>query len=89
MNLCLSIAAHEWRRYFSSPLAWVCLAAAQLILGVVFWLLLAEFSATADGTTGVTEFLGGGLLGFATIILLMMIPLLSRCTYGSLGTGSP
>ncbi len=78
------IAAHEIRRFFLSPLAWACLALVQLILGVVFWLLLAEYAVTPggyDGVTGVADYIGGGLFGFATIVLLMVIPLLTMRSF--------
>ncbi len=80
----LTIAAHELRRYFVSPLAWACLAMVQLILGVVFWLLLAEFALSQTGlggNAGVADYIGGGLFGFSTIVLLMVIPLLTMRSF--------
>ncbi len=85
MSGALNIMRHELRRYFVSPLAWICLATVQFILGLVFWLLLLEFSqmkaSTAAPLTGVAEFVGGGLCGFASIVMLMIIPLLSMRSF--------
>ncbi len=83
MSVTLTIARHELRRYFASPLAWACLGVVQLILGVVFWLLLAEFASAHDMSVqvGVAEFVGGGLFGFSTIILLLIIPLLTMRSF--------
>ena len=83
MNRMLVIAAHEWRRIFSSPLAWAYLGMVQLILGIVFWLLLAEF-ATLGHTgeqLGVAEFVGGGLFGFSSIVFLIVVPLLAMRSF--------
>ncbi len=77
------IAAHELRRSFASPLAWICLGVVQLLLGLVFWLLLAEFASAGIGAQGigVAEYVGGGLFGFATVVLLLVIPLLSMRSF--------
>ena len=79
MKATLLIAGHEWRRLWASPLAWTSLAVVQLIHALVFWLLLTDFATTGspDGKTGVSELVGGGLFGFATIVLLLIVPLLS------------
>lgn len=77
------IACHEWRRLFSSPLAWACLGIVQLILGIVFWLLLAEFATLGYTNTqvGVAEFVGGGLFGFSSIVFLIVVPLLAMRSF--------
>jgi ABC-2 type transport system permease protein len=80
MSLLFTIAGHELKRSFASPLAWACLAVVQLITGIVFWLLLAEFSNTASNV-GVAEFVGGGLFGFSTVVLLLVIPLLTMRSF--------
>ncbi len=80
MSAVLTIAGTEARRIFVSPLAWSVLAVLQLVLGLVFVLLLDQYAqsgAAADGASGVADFFGGGLFGFATILLLLVMPLLS------------
>ena len=83
MRITFVIARHELRRYFASPLAWLCLAVVQLIMGLVFWLLLAEFANGDIGREGigVTEYVAGGLFGFATLVLLLVTPLLSMRSF--------
>lgn len=83
MNRTWIIARHEWRRLFSSPLAWACLGIVQLILGIVFWLLLAEFAGLSYSNTqiGVAEFVGGGLFGFSSIVFLIVVPLLAMRSF--------
>lgn len=72
------IAAHEWRRLFSAPLAWLCLGLVQLLSAVVFVILLTEFaSMTTSEHSGVALFIGGGLSGFCSIVFLLIVPLLS------------
>jgi ABC-2 type transport system permease protein len=79
MNI-LTIAQNELRRIFVSPLAWAVLAVVQLILGFVFINLLIDYARNAefgDQFTGVADFVGGALYGFATIILLLVVPLMT------------
>ena len=74
------IARNEMRRIFVSPLAWAVLAVVQLILGFVFINLLIDYSRNAemgDQFTGVADYIGSGLYGFATIILLLVMPLMT------------
>ena len=76
----LIIARHELRRIFVSPLAWTVLAVAQLILGLVFVLSLVDYTANPDMMdqyTGVSDYVGAGLFGFATIVLLLVMPLMT------------
>jgi ABC-2 type transport system permease protein len=80
MSNVLAIARNELRRIFVSPLAWAVLAVVQLILGFVFINLLIDYARNADigdQFTGVADYMGGGLYGFATIILLLVMPLLT------------
>jgi ABC-2 type transport system permease protein len=80
MNNILAIARNELRRIFVSPLAWAVLAVVQLIMGFVFVNLLYDYQRNADlgdQFTGVADYMGGGLYGFATIILLLVMPLLT------------
>lgn len=81
MSNILTIARSEMRRIFVSPLAWTVLAVVQLILGFVFLMLLIEYSANPqiamDSYTGVADYVGAGLYGFATIILLLVMPLMT------------
>lgn len=80
MSNVLAIARNELRRIFVSPLAWAVLAVVQLIMGFVFVNLLYDYQRNADlgdQFTGVADYMGGGLYGFATIILLLVMPLLT------------
>ena len=81
MRNILTIAANESRRIFLSPLAWAVLAVVQLIHGFVFLMLLIEFAANPqiamDEYTGVADYVGAGLYGFATIVLLLVMPLMT------------
>ncbi|HEY0973017.1 MAG TPA: ABC transporter permease [Solimonas sp.] len=77
----LNIARAELRRIFLSPLAWAVLAVLQFILGFVFINLLVEYAASAgmggNDQFGVSDYIGGSLYGFATILLLMVMPLMT------------
>jgi ABC-2 type transport system permease protein len=74
-----TIARHEWRRIFLSPLAWVLLALMQIILGCVFAVILHNIQSTLlDGQeVSVSEYMGSGLFFWAIFITLFMIPLIS------------
>ncbi|MDT0619752.1 ABC transporter permease [Salinisphaera sp. P385] len=74
------IARQELARLFVSPLAWTMLAVVQLLLGLLFAMSLADLMLNPQRLgdyNGVTEVVGGGLFRFATIILLLVIPLLT------------
>jgi ABC-2 type transport system permease protein len=74
------IARHELRRIFVSPLAWAVLAVVQLIFGFVFYNVLIDYVRNAelgDQFTGVADYIGGALYGFATIVLLLVMPLMT------------
>ncbi|MEK6806215.1 MAG: ABC transporter permease [Pseudomonadota bacterium] len=80
MKNILTIARNELRRIFVSPLAWAVLAVVQLILGFVFINLLIDYARNAemgDQFTGVSDYMGGALYGFATIVLLLVMPLMT------------
>jgi ABC-2 type transport system permease protein len=78
MNHALNIARYELRRIFLNPLAWAVLAIVQFIMGFVFVNLLAEYaSAESNELMGVSDYIGGSLYGFATIILLLVMPLMT------------
>lgn len=81
MNNITNIARTELRRIFLSPLAWAVLAVLQFILGFVFINLLVEYAASAgmggNDSFGVSDYIGGSLYGFATILLLMIMPLMT------------
>ena len=75
MNNVMTIAGNELRRIFVSPLAWSVLGVVQLILGFVFLMLLIDYAnnpqIAMDQYTGVADFIGAGLYGFAVIVLLL------------------
>jgi ABC-2 type transport system permease protein len=81
MTAILNIARCELRRIFLSPLAWAVLAVLQLILGFVFINLLVEYANNAgmggNEQFGVSDYIGGSLYGFATILLLLIMPLMT------------
>lgn len=78
------IAGHELRRLFVSPLAWTVLAVVQLLLGLLFAMSLADLTlnpARIDEYAGVSEVVGAGLYRFASIVLLLVIPLLTMRSF--------
>ncbi|MEC9363651.1 MAG: ABC transporter permease [Sinimarinibacterium flocculans] len=80
MTNVLNIARYELRRIFLSPLAWAVLAIVQFIMGFVFINLLVEYAANAgmgNDQFGVSDYIGGSLYGFATILLLLVMPLMT------------
>lgn len=80
MRNTLAIAAHETRRIFVSPLAWAVLGVSQLIFGYIFAGAVIQYvrnSETADQSLGVSDYVGSGLYGSATIILLLILPLMT------------
>jgi ABC-2 type transport system permease protein len=80
MTTVLTIARTEARRIFVSPLAWAVLFVLQLILGFVFASMLFDYARNAmmsDQFTGVADFIGGGLFGFSTVLLLLVMPLMT------------
>lgn len=84
MSAVLSIARHEARRIFVSPLAWSVLAVIQFILGMVFWLTLMQMASTPgmlNDTAGVADYIGGSVYGFSSVLLLLVIPLLTMRSF--------
>jgi len=80
MSTVLSIAGTEARRIFVSPLAWAVLAVLQGIVGFVCLSVRLEYAAHPAGAgpfTGMAAYIGGNLFGFATILLLLIMPLLT------------
>ncbi len=80
MNNVFAIAGHETRRIFVSPLAWAVLGIAQLIFGYIFAGAVVQYvsqSSMADTSVGVSDYVGSGLYGSATIILLLLMPLMT------------
>lgn len=80
MGNVLTIARHELRRIFVSPLAWAVLAVSQVIFGWVYIGMLMQYLQNhemADQYTGVSDYIGGGLYGTATIVMLLVMPLMT------------
>jgi len=79
MSNVLNIARYEMRRIFLSPLAWSVLAIVQFIMGFVFINLLVEYANNPynGDEFGVSDYIGGSLYGFATILLLLIMPLMT------------
>ena len=79
----LTIAGRELAGLFRSPVAWVVLAAAQLVTGFIFLLHLESYLQVqpklieAGGGPGVTAFLVPRLYGAAAMIHVFAIPLLT------------
>ncbi|HWP94885.1 MAG TPA: ABC transporter permease [Gammaproteobacteria bacterium] len=80
----LAIAAHELRAQLLSPLAWSVYAVVTFIMAYVFLANLDVYLsyymarlATMEGAPGVTDIVAGGTLQTATIILLLVTPLLT------------
>ncbi len=79
-----AIAAHELRRLFRSPLAWITLAVTCFVLGLVFLTLTDVYlsviqprmAARADAT-GATEHIVSPLLFWSGVALLAVIPLIA------------
>jgi ABC-2 type transport system permease protein len=79
----LAIAARELRSLFLSPLAWVLLAVMQLIVAWLFLVQLEQFLqlqprlAGLDGAPGVTDLVVVPLLDSATLIAMLLLPMLT------------
>ena len=78
-----TLAAHELRSLFLSPLAWVILAVVQFILA---WIFLAQLDlylelqpqlAALEHPPGITELLATPLYSSASMLLMLVVPLLS------------
>ena len=80
MNTTLSIARNEARRIFVSPLAWSVLFVLELVLGSIFGSILysyAENPQVSDQFGGIASYVGGSLYGFATFMMLLVMPLMT------------
>jgi len=76
----LHVARHELNRLFVSPLAWTILAVVQVLLGLLFAFTLTDLMMNPQRVneySGVSEVAGAGLFRFATIVLLLVIPLIT------------
>jgi ABC-2 type transport system permease protein len=76
----LSIARNEARRIFVSPLAWSVLFVLELVLGAIFGSILysyAENPQVSDQFGGMASYVGGSLYGFATFMMLLVMPLMT------------
>lgn len=71
------IAWRELRNLFLSPLAWCVLAVVQLILAWMFLASVEGFRGNPAGVAGVTDTVAAGLYSVATIVMLLVIPLLT------------
>jgi len=78
-----TIAAHEWRSLFLSPLAWTLLAVVQGLLAWTFILLVDDFRdlqgrlVGLDNAPGVTDLVAAPLFRVAAWVLLLLVPLLT------------
>lgn len=84
MSTLTTIARHELTRLFASPLAWTLLAVMQLLLGLLFAATLNDIvlhPERINDYNGVSEVVGAGLFRFATIVLVLMVPLLTMRTF--------
>ncbi|MDR3414836.1 MAG: ABC transporter permease subunit [Nevskia sp.] len=84
MSTVLSIARNETRRIFVSPLAWTMLGVFQFIVAMAFVKSLDTYAMNAemgDRVTGVSDYLTMNVYGFASVIGLFVIPLLTMRTF--------
>lgn len=77
----LLLARKELKTLFASPLAWVVLAVMQLVFAWVFLFHLDAYLKEAPrfgaNAPGITEVVVANTFGFAAIVLLMAVPLMS------------
>src|SRR6266566_6514946 len=78
-----AIAWRELRSLFLSPLAWAMLAVVQFILAFLFLVLVAQVQelapqlAALENAPGITEMIVPQLFGWAGIVLMFAVPLLT------------
>lgn len=78
-----TLALHELRRLFLSPLAWATLAVTQLLLGYMFLAQIAYFTQIQSRlmglpeAPGVTEIIAMPLFENAAVIMLLIVPLIT------------
>lgn len=84
MSAVMVIARTEFRRMFSSPLAWSLLAMMQFILAWIFLLGLSEYLervqpqvAVMENAPGITDLVVSSLYLWAGLLMLAMMPLLT------------
>ena len=83
----LTIARHEIKAMFLSPQAWVVLGVVQLVLGYMFLAQLDNYAilqpqlAHLENTPGVTDIVVAPLFQLASIILLMIMPLITMRSF--------
>jgi ABC-2 type transport system permease protein len=75
----LTIARRELTDLFQSPLAWVMLAANQILLAWIFLRVVERFSGleAAQRSAGITQELTLNLFSFAGVLALFGVPLLT------------
>lgn len=79
----VTIARHELRTMFLSPLAWVILGVMQMLLGYMFlaqidsFFMLQPQLVHLQNTPGVTDIVVAPLFQLSAIILLMIMPLIT------------
>lgn len=83
----LTIAKREFKSLFISPLAWVILATVQAIMA---WMFLAQIDSFyelqpqlihLENTPGVTDLVVAPIYSLASIIFLMIMPLITMRTF--------
>ncbi len=78
-----TIARHELRTMFLSPLAWVILGVMQMLLGYMFlaqidsFFMLQPQLINLQNTPGVTDIVVAPMFQLSAIILLMVMPLIT------------
>lgn len=78
MTNVINIARYEARRIFLSPLAWTVLAVVQFILAFAFINSLAAYANYNESDLyGVSDYIAGTVYGMATIVLLLVMPLMT------------
>ncbi|ABA59098.1 ABC transporter permease subunit [Nitrosococcus oceani] len=79
----LTLALHELRRLFLSPLAWATLAVTQILFGYMFFTQVAyflQFQPRLMGlpeAPGITEIVALPLFQNAAVIMLLIVPLMT------------
>lgn len=80
----LTIAARELRSLFLSPLAWSIMGVVQFVLALLFLFALQDFLVTHQARLhmyamplGVTDFVVVPLYNSASIVLMMVVPLIT------------
>lgn len=87
----LTIARREWISLFQTPLVWVLLALHQVLLAWVFLRVVERFSGleAAQRSVGLTQELTLNLFGFAAMLALFSVPLLTMRQFsGEMRDGS-